>query len=253
MQIWGKVFGALLGFFFGRFAGMILGAWLGHILVDKRRTPKAGPRQNLFFHTTFAVMGHVAKASGQVTSADIALASAVMDQLRLSGEARRAAQEAFREGKSSDYPLRERLKQLKLVMAFRRDLARMFLEIQIQIALSDGSIDDREQAILAEIANQLGFSQEELAQIISMIKGGRHYHSSGAQGPSLEDAYKVLGVKASDDERTIKRAYRKLMAQHHPDKLASQGLPDEMMALARQKSQDIQAAWERVRQERQMR
>ncbi|SDJ59240.1 DnaJ like chaperone protein [Ferrimonas sediminum] len=253
MQIWGKVFGGLLGFFFGRIAGMIFGAWLGHILVDKRRTPTSGPRQNLFFHTTFAVMGHVAKASGQVTSADIALASAVMDQLRLSGDARREAQAAFREGKAADYPLQERLKQLKLVMAFRRDLARMFLEIQIQIALSDGSIDDKERAILMEIARQLGFSPQELEQMLSMWQGEHHYRASGSQGPSLDDAYRLLGVSADDDDRQIKRAYRKQMAQHHPDKLASQGLPEEMMTLARQKSQDIQAAWEVVRSERKLR
>ncbi|TKB50914.1 co-chaperone DjlA [Ferrimonas aestuarii] len=253
MQIWGKVFGGLLGFFFGRFAGMILGVWLGHVLVDKRRTPQVTPRQNLFFHTTFAVMGHVAKASGQVTQADIALANAVMDQLRLSGEARRQAQEAFREGKASDYPLEERLKQLKLVMAFRRDLARMFLEIQIQVALSDGDIDANERRILSQVAKQLGFTAQELEQMLSMRQGEHSFHRSGHQGPSLADAYQLLGVSEGDDDRAIKRAYRKLMAQHHPDKLASQGLPEEMMSLAQQKSQDIQAAWEAIRRERNIR
>ncbi|WLJ44039.1 DnaJ domain-containing protein [Edwardsiella piscicida] len=70
------------------------------------------------------------------------------------------------------------------------------------------------------------------------------------QGPTLEDACKVLGVAPSADATTIKRAYRKLMSEHHPDKLVAKGLPPEMMELAKQKAQEIQAAYDLIKKEK---
>jgi len=60
----------------------------------------------------------------------------------------------------------------------------------------------------------------------------------------------VLGVTAQADDDEIKKAYRRLMNQHHPDKLVSKGLPEEMIRLATQKTQEIKAAYERIRQAR---
>ncbi|MBY6107893.1 co-chaperone DjlA [Ferrimonas balearica] len=239
MAFKGKLFGALIGFLFGRLFGALLGAYLGHVLWDRRQT-----RTNPFFHTTFSVMGHIAKSSGRVTEADIALATALMDRMRLQGRARQAAQAAYREGKAADFPLDAALARLKGALSWRRDLARVFLEIQIQAALADGDLNPRERQILARIASQLGFSAEELAQLVAMWQGQR---GAQRQGFSNDDACRVLGVQPGDDLRTIKRAYRKLMAQHHPDKLASQGLPPEMAEVAQQKSRDIQVAWEVLR------
>ncbi|NND89576.1 MAG: DnaJ domain-containing protein, partial [Granulosicoccus sp.] len=65
---------------------------------------------------------------------------------------------------------------------------------------------------------------------------------------SVRDAYKALGVEPGDDKATIKRAYRRLMSQHHPDKLVSQGLPEEMIKLATDKTQNIQKAYERIKE-----
>lgn len=68
--------------------------------------------------------------------------------------------------------------------------------------------------------------------------------------PTLEDACNVLGVKPTDDATTIKRAYRKLMSEHHPDKLVAKGLPPEMMEMAKQKAQEIQQAYELIKQQK---
>ena len=92
MRIWGKFFGAIIGFMFGRFFGALIGLWLGH-LFDKRAgfadmLRKGQARQAQFFNTTFTVMGHVAKASGHVTDVDIRIASMLMDQMKLTGDAR---------------------------------------------------------------------------------------------------------------------------------------------------------------------
>ncbi|QIZ77819.1 co-chaperone DjlA [Ferrimonas lipolytica] len=240
MRIWGKLIGAGIGFMMGKWFGALLGLYLGHRFIDARRQRRPNP----FFHTTFAVMGHMAKSTGQVTQQDIALASALMDQLGLRGDARIIAQQAFSDGKSADYPLRQRLKQLGLALRFRRDLAQMFVEIQIQVALADGEVQAPEMRLLEIIAHELGFNQEQLAQMLARQKGGQHGQQTGM---NMADACQILGVDEADDLRTIKRAYRKLMSQHHPDKLASQGLPPEMAQVAQEKSQQIQSAWEFVR------
>ena len=85
------------------------------------------------------------------------------------------------------------------------------------------------------------------------LEAQMHYHrqhGSQQSGPSLQDAYSILGVSESDDDKAIKKAWRKLMSQHHPDKLAAKGLPKEMLDIANQKAQDIQVAYEKIKKQR---
>ncbi|MDR7343276.1 DnaJ like chaperone protein [Pantoea alhagi] len=272
MRYWGKVIGLLLGLLSGAgFWGLLIGLVLGH-LVDKVRAAQGKAwfsnnqtRQSIFFRTTFQVMGHLTKSKGRVTEADIQIASQQMDRMQLHGAARTQAQQAFREGKQSHYPLRNKLRELRSACFGRFDLIRMFLEIQIQAAFADGSLHPNERQVLYVIAEELGISRTQFDQFLRMMEGGQQfgggYHSWGGagqggpsygaqQGPTLEAACKVLGVKPSDDYMTIKRAWRKQMAEHHPDKLVAKGLPPEMMEMAKQKAQEIQAAWDLIRRER---
>ena len=64
------------------------------------------------------------------------------------------------------------------------------------------------------------------------------------------DYYKTLGLNrgASDDQ--IKRAYRKLVGQYHPDRLVSQGLPEEMMEKAKNRVREINTAYDQIKQAR---
>ncbi|MDR8524956.1 MULTISPECIES: co-chaperone DjlA [Shewanella] len=258
MRIWGKFFGFVIGFMFGRLAGAILGLWLGH-MYDRKLARDAGissgaKRQALFFNTTFAVMGHVAKASGRVTENDIRMATSLMDQLNLSGQARADAQAAFREGKDSDFDLNACLKTFRLISMGRKEVLQMFLEIQIQTALSDAQLDQQERAILSTVAKELGFSQQQLDDLLARWQAEFNFHRSGAGNQtSIKDAYDLLGMSEANSDQEIKRAYRKLMNEHHPDKLVAKGLPAEMMELAKTKAQDIQAAYDRVKGERGMR
>ncbi|QYK02169.1 co-chaperone DjlA [Shewanella psychrotolerans] len=258
MKIWGKFFGFAIGFMFGRIIGGIIGLWLGH-LYDKKRAElsavigKGSDRQSLFFNTAFAVMGHVAKASGRVTENDIRMATALMDQMQLTGQPRRDAQAAFNQGKASGFDLKACLKTFRLISMGRKELLQMFLEIQIQTALADGKIDANEHAILLTVAKELGYSQVQLDELLKRWQAEFNFHSGGHHKTSLKDAYDVLGLSESDSDQQIKRAYRKLMNEHHPDKLVAKGLPAEMMELAKKKAQDIQAAYDRVKQDRSMR
>jgi DnaJ like chaperone protein len=200
-------------------------------------------------------MGHMAKAKGQVTQADIQVANAYMDQMRLQGESRSQAQASFSLGKEADFPFKQKLTEFAQMMRGDRNVLQMFIGIQVQTAYSDGVLDSKEKDILYYIAECLGFSRFELDRLLQMIEGQQHFHQrqqgsyQGQQQQAVneEDSYKVLGVEKSATDKEIKRAYRKLMSQHHPDKLASKGLPEEMMILAKEKAQDIQSAYESLR------
>ncbi|MDN5449977.1 MAG: co-chaperone DjlA [Enterobacterales bacterium] len=274
MQYWGKLIGLVLGLMSGTgFWGVVLGLLIGHMIDKSRQVRSSGyfsnqaQRQSLFFSTTFQVMGHLTKSKGRVTEVDIHVASALMERMQLHGAARTAAQQAFREGKQADFPLRDKLRELRSICFGRVDLIRMFLEIQLQAAFADGSLHPNERAVLYVIAEELGFSRIQFDQFLSMMEGGRQFGGGYQQqgqyqqqggyggyqrqsGPTLADACKVLGVKPNDDAKTIKRAYRKLMSEHHPDKLVAKGLPPEMMEMAKQKAQEIQAAYDLIKKEK---
>ena len=272
MQYWGKLLGVIVAVWAGAgFWGVVLGLIIGHMIDTARNNKRsrgffAGQqtRQTLFFRTTFQVMGHLTKSKGRVTEADIQVASLFMDRMQLHGESRTAAQQAFREGKESHFPLRESLQQFRSICFGRFDLIRMFLEIQIQAAFADGSLHPNERQVLYVIAEELGISRAQFDQFLRMMGGGQQFgggyqqqggyshggYQQAQRGPTLEDACKVLGVNSSDDAATIKRAYRKLMSEHHPDKLVAKGLPPEMMEMAKQKAQEIQSAYDLIKREK---
>jgi DnaJ like chaperone protein len=87
-----------------------------------------------------------------------------------------------------------------------------------------------------------------------MAQAQEHFHGeqgfSPQPGTSLEDAYDALGVTPEVGDKDLKRAYRKLMSENHPDKLIAQGVPEDMVKLATERSQEIQAAYEMVRKAR---
>lgn len=275
MKIWGKVLGAVFGFMLSKtLLGALIGMWIGHTFDKGRKldfnhfkaknSDDDGKRQTVFLYTTFSVMGHIAKAKGRVTEHEIKFASLYMNKLGLKGDTRQQAQDAFREGKMAGFPLQERLETFKELCAGREDVVMMFLEIQLQLAFADGKLEQTERSVLHTIASHLGFSRLELDRLLEMIIAGAQFNHQNRQHQSnhggqatrptsksqLNNAYKVLGVSATSDERTVKRAYKKLMSQHHPDKLIAKGLPKEMMDSATQKTQDIQAAYELINKSR---
>ena len=263
---WGKVLGGTLGFMLGNVPGAVLGVVLGHLLDDEGRGlnwDASGPRdpaevQRSFFAATFQVMGHLCKADGRVSEDEIALARQVMGQMRLTPQQEREAIRLFEEGKAADFPVDEVITRLAGLTRGRRDLVRVFVEIQMHAALADGAVGEREREILGAICRVLRVSPIELAQIETLIRmqrgmgagAGARSDPSQAAGTSLEEAYQVLGVSASVSDAEVKKAYRRLMNEHHPDKLVAKGLPESMMKVAQERSAQIRRAYERIKEHR---
>lgn len=249
-----------VGMKFGGFFGALFFMWVGSIL--KRQVgPYFGlevqnpshKRQTVFLHTTFSVMGHMAKADGQVTQAEIEIATQMMDRMRLNDSTRKTAIESFNFGKSAEFPLEETVKEFRKVSMFRRDLVKMFLELQIQVAFADLSLSEAERSILHRVGAILGVTSTDMDNLLNMMEAEIRSHRQGSKASreeALTNAYQQLGVSAEDSDKTIKRAYRKLMNEHHPDKLVSKGLPEEMMIIAKEKAQDIQGAYDLIKEAR---
>ena len=258
MSWWGLVLGGAFGFLLGGPIGALLGAALGRGFggsIGARAAGESGGSrlervQLAFFAAVFGVMGNVAKADGRVTPEEIALANQVMEQLDLDGRQRSAARALFNEGKRGAFPLDDVLDQLRRECGRATNLIRMFVEIQMQAAAADGHVHAEEGRILLHIAARLGLSRADYLEIERLIASGVHSRPDADSGMSLEDAYATLGASPDASDAEVKRHYRRQMSRHHPDKLASKGLPEEMMRAATERTQQIKAAWDTVRKAR---
>jgi DnaJ like chaperone protein len=256
MNWWGKLLGGAFGFALGGPLGALIGAALGHNLdapgrltLPGRNTADARERrQTAFFTATFSVLGHLAKADGRVTQDEIRLAEAVMDHMQLGAEPRVLARNLFRQGKEPAFALDDVLEQFRRECRGSFMLLQMFVEILLQAAYVDGVLHPAEREILLHICARLGFSRAQFDHLEAMVRGaaaGRHGHDD--RGDELGRAYEILAVAPDASDDAVKKAYRRLLNQHHPDKLVAKGLPEEMMKLASEKTHEIRKAYERIR------
>lgn len=270
MSWWGKVVGGAFGFALGGPIGAILGAVIGHQLDAGLKKAaqydalgggdSARERvQTVFFTTVFSVMGHLAKADGRVSESEIQIARNIMRQMQLDEQQQKFAIELFQKGKDASFPLDDVILQFKNECGRNRNLKQMFIEILVFAAYADGAIHDAERHILARICTRLGFSHAEFSEIERMVYAQQAFHGQGRGGYQqqpraskdlLKEAYAALGVSAGASDDEVKKAYRRQMNQHHPDKLVAKGLPEEMVKMANEKTGEIKAAYETIRKAR---
>ena len=259
MSWWGKALGGAFGFMIGGPLGALMGIAFGHSFdrglggIDKTDWGADQERiQAAFFTATFSVMGYIAKADGRVTRDEIKLAEAVMDRLGLDAEMRSSARKLFTEGKAEDFPIDEVMVQFRRETHRRTTLIQMFLEIQLQAAYADGVMHPAEKEALVNICRHLGVDPSQLDRLEEMLRAGfgQSGYEPSAGKTSLKDAYKLLGVDEGVSDAELKKTYRRLMSQHHPDKLVAKGLPEQMIRDATEKTQQIKAAYELIKKSR---
>ena len=272
----GKFFGALIGFLITRNVwGAVMGAVIGHMFDENAgfryansayataaaQADAAGAAtasvSEVFFRTTFELMGHVAKSDGRVSEAEIGAARRLMAELRLGPAEINAAIACFRAGKSAGFDANSSVEQLRAACAMRHDLLRAFMELQLRAALAGNGMSLPARTILTRVAERLGMSGLEFAHMEAALRA-REQGRSGASGrppaeKPLAGCYAELEVGSHVSDQEVTKAYRRQMSRHHPDKLVANGLPESMAQVAKEKTQRIQEAYEVIRAARGMR
>ncbi len=254
-----KLIGVLAGYYFFGFLGAIAGFFLGS-MVDRFRAYGAGGinplsaahRQAVFLETVFVAMGKLAKVDGRVSEEEIAHVEQFMQSLGMSAAHRQQAIALFKQGAAPDFDLEPRLRRFMAVCGHTHSLRQMLLVYLIVMAVSDGRVDAAEEGLLMEVARHLGYDQAAFKRMLDMVLNQSHFAAGqAASETALDDAYKALGVSKESSDQEIKRAYRKLMSQYHPDKLMGQGLPEDMITVATEQAKEVQLAYDLISKSRQ--
>lgn len=195
-------------------------------------------RQAAYFLALFSILGKLAKADGQITREEGEMVVSFLDKMNVQGEERQFAIRVFNEAKNSRYDAQDFARQFAGMTQGQHDLRSSMMDMLFQIAMADGEYHPQEEQMIEKIAAILGIGAGELDAFRSRYIG------------NTDNAYAVLGLSSDADDETVKNAYRQLVHEYHPDRIISQGMPQEFVEYATQRFQEIQTAWEQIKRQR---
>ncbi len=253
-----KLIGVIAGSYFFGFWGALLGFFLGSFL-DRVRVYGTGGmnplhnalRQGVFLETIFISMGKLAKADGHVSQDEINHVEQFMQKMGMTAQHRQQAIAWFKQGADPAFDIAPTYQKFMAVCGHTKNLKDVLLVYLIVMALADGHFHPAEEALLMDLAGRLGYGPETFKRLKDMVLNQSHFGAGQVNSAAaLDDAYKALGVSKDSSDAEIKRAYRKLMSQYHPDKLMGQGMPEDMVAMATEQAKEIQVAYDLIKKSR---
>ena len=254
---WGKLLGGVIGVMRGGLVGAILGVLIGHML-DRFLTGLKGSNRtrDKFFRSLFCTLGQISKVDGRVTKVEIEAAENMMQRMLLTPTERQLAIRYFQQGMDPEFDLHGVLQDFAKHSKHRYELRVMFMELLLEAAITDGTLSVGEDAILERVRTVLNVP---INVFIAMLRAreaegkvepepdSSDYKPASNTGLLLSKSYAALGLTSDASEQEVKKAYRKLVSQYHPDKLSSQGLPEEMMEIAKKRVREINAAYDKIK------
>jgi len=246
MKFVGKLIGAGLGAAvagpFGAAAGMVLGhaldaGWMSWNPDSGLNTidPRAVRVEFLFLW-----LGHLAKADGRVSEGEIVAAERLMEQLRLDADGRQSAVRAFQRGRQGPLNAAQEVMRLRTVAPLSREEPLEMVRALAEFARRDGSMTPAERGVVERLGLAFGLAREAVAELI-VDRTRNTVHE-----PTLEESYLALGMPAAASDEDIARAYRRLLGQHHPDKLQGQGADASALRVAETRTRQLRGAYERI-------
>lgn len=258
------VVGALVGLAILRQpVGLLIGAAIGYLLGPRwgDETPKASPARMLY--PLFALAGALAKADGRVSELEVAATEHWMTRLDLNKSQRKQAIAAFEAGKQGGFDAEAHARELAAHCVVRLDLKLMLVGALHQIAAADGSLHVDAVRLHQRIVEVMEVPAELWAQARSKFDSGSSSSGPSAGGQraaapvalraATTSDYHALGVSVEASDAEVRRAYRKLLAKHHPDKLAGRIATTAERQRADERTRNLIAAYERIKDSRGMR
>ena len=249
MSWMGKILGGGLGFVFGGPIGAVLGAALGHQAFDANS--KGGfltgleNKQSIYFAATFSMLGKIAKADGTVSQQEVDVIDRIMrENLRLPEDARHLAINIFNAAKDSDDQFEDYAQQFYDEFGRAEVVLVSIIDLLLVVAYADGELHAAEESMIKSAVRIFGLESK-----YEQIKG-RFTGQGAGQVDDIDQCYKILGCEPGDETSVIKRKYRKLAMDYHPDRMKANGMTPELAAAAEEKFKDIQHAWDVVEKKR---
>ena len=247
----GKIIGGTMGLFLGGPLGLIAGVAFGNLFdsAGRVRTDSASisttdQTQMVFFVGAFSMLAKVATSDGSMVAQERAkVEEFITKDLRLSGQERQAAVNVFNAALTSSGTFEQFALQFYQNFASERTILELLMDVLVRVAAADGTITPPEKNLIDSAAHIFRIPDSLLASIINR-------YSSQSASPSK--AYSVLHLTKSATDEDVKKAYRKLSIEFHPDTIASKGLPEEFTRFATEKFRAIQDAYESIKKERGM-
>jgi DnaJ like chaperone protein len=197
------------------------------------------------------LVAKVAKADGKVDALEAQLIGIMFDDISAifpePTKTKDILKQIFNEEKDRTDNIENIAHSLARAIKNNKAQQQQFMGFLIQLAFVDGEVSKSEEDILSIIAQALEFDPNAYHAIFDQFE---QMMKNVQPKTSIEDAYKVLGVSKEDDMKVIKKAYRKLVRQYHPDIIASQGKSESYMKEATAKTQEINQAYEMIEEKR---
>jgi len=238
MSWMGKILGGGLGFILGGPIGAVLGAVLGHHTMDSGGGfSNLESKQSIYFAATFSMLGKLAKADGAVTEHEIDVIDRIMrDNLRLNTQARQFAIDIFNVAKDSDDRFEDFAHQFYGEFGRSPEILESLVDLMLLVAYADGELHQAEEVMIMEAVRIFGL-QNQYSQLKSRFSG---------VPDNIDTYYEILGCRKGDSFSVVKKKYRKLAMEHHPDRVHANGMPPEFAQVAEDKFKEIQHAYDMV-------
>jgi len=245
--------GAGVGYAIASIPGALLGALLGQAL-DRRlqlhgwanvRELLGGRPALREDELLFVLLGRVAKSDGVVTDSHIRQARHEMTQLHLGQGAQQAAIASFGRGKTGRDNVRGHLRRL----GRQPHTGEGILRACWRMAWADGRVGAVERELIMQWGGWLGWTALQNLALAADYEPRRNKPPVNSGG-EYQDALRLLGVNTATEPDQIKRAYRRLLSKHHPDKLEGSGANAAQVRAATERTRDLHNAYTLIRQRR---
>ena len=198
-----------------------------------------------------ALVAKVAKADGRVDALEAQLIGIMFDDIAAvfphPDKTKEILKEIFNEEKERDDDVAEIAYTLAQTTKNDSSKQQQFMGFLIQLAFIDGEVTQSEEDMLQRIAEAMEFNPKIYHAIFDKFETMMQNMTPKA---NVADAYKLLGVSKDDDMGVVKKAYRTLVRKYHPDIIKSQGKSEAYMQEATQKTQEINQAYEMIKESR---